>query len=170
MERLTKIDKYGHPYTNENINCRNLVSENGINYQYVGYVDNFKAFDGKPIEKLSKLEDIEEAKRLIAEDTREQLRKYLKIEQELGIPLEVLFKALKDGIYTNWKLDVDKELKGLFKFNCLKLRYADYEKLFYLEDIYHPYGDRNCGDIGIYVFLKDYGKTWALTRDELEND
>ena len=149
MERLTKIDKYGHPYTNENINCRNLVSENGINYQYVGYVDNFKAFDGKPIEKLSKLEDI---------------------EQELGIPLEVLFKALKDGIYTNWKLDVDKELKGLFKFNCLKLRYADYEKLFYLEDIYHPYGDRNCGDIGIYVFLKDYGKTWALTRDELEND
>lgn len=77
MERLTKIDKYGHPYTNENVNCRNLVSEDGINYQYVGYVDNFKAFDGKPIEKLSKLEDIEE---------------------ELGIPLEVLFKALLRGI------------------------------------------------------------------------
>ena len=79
MERLTKLDKYGNPYTNEDINCRNLISEDGVTYKYVGYVDNFKAFDGKPIDKLSKLEDLED---------------------EVGIPLEVLFKALKNGIWT----------------------------------------------------------------------
>jgi hypothetical protein len=77
MERLTKIDKYGHPYTNENVNCRNLVSEDGVNYQFVEYENNVKAYDGKPIDKLSKLEDLED---------------------ELGIPLEVLFKALLNGI------------------------------------------------------------------------
>ena len=138
MERLTKIDKYGHRYTNENVNCRNLVSEDGINYQYVGYVDNFKAFDGKPIEKLSKLEDIEE---------------------ELGIPLEVLFKALKDGIYC-----VRKEDERPYIYFYEKLKLVPYDNN-YLLSVYDEDYEEN-----FVRNLKDYGKTWALTREELEDD
>ena len=122
MERLTKLDKYGHPYTNENINCRNLVSEDGVNYQYVGYVDNFKAFDGKPIDKLCAIENIEE---------------------ELGIPLEVLFKALKEGFYVRF-------------VGLPARRLPEYSRF----DFYNKKIDE-CN-------IKDYGKTWALTREELE--
>lgn len=132
MERLTKLDKYGQPYTNEKINCRNLVSKDGINYQYVGYVDNFKAFDGKPIEKLSKLEDLED---------------------DLGIPLEVLFKALKDGIYVQGE-DEDGHLY-ITKLENYKIG-LDWCKV--------------SKSWGLSAFAtKDYGKTWALTREELED-
>ena len=84
----------------------------------------------KSINKLGQLEDIEE---------------------ELGIDLITLFKALKNGIYfkvkdkiyfTNERLDLAFKEKALFEFN----EYSDYE---------------------IYEF-NEYGKTWALTRDELE--
>lgn len=95
-----------------------------------------------------------------------KLRKYEAIEQELGIPLEVLFKALKEGIWTNHLFDVDESIEGKFNFRRLKL--VNYEE-WYLEELYHPYGDANCGDRGICVKLKDYGETWALTREELEN-
>lgn len=135
MERLTQLDKYGHPYTNENINCRNLVSEDGITYKYVGYVDNFKAFDGKPIDKLSKLEDI---------------------EQELGIPLELLFKALKDGIYRLYE-EFEDEPPYIY-YLAVDLCYDDAnEKEWCL-----------VGSTNTPYYLKDYGKTWALTREELE--
>ena len=134
MERLTKIDKYGHPYTNENVNCRNLISEDGINYQFIEYENGVNAYDGKPIEKLSKLEDI---------------------EQELGIPLEVLFKALKDGIWCLTKEDGVEfmNVPKLFNYND---KYYFREDMFWFEPI---------------VELKDYGKTWWIEepKEELEN-
>ena len=89
-------------------------------------------FDGSELiranKKLGKLEDIEE---------------------ELGIPLEVLFKALKEGIY--WKTWQDKpehSYMGLFEAQTGG---------FYLSD--DEYND---------VFTKEYGVTWALTREELK--
>lgn len=139
MERLTKLDKYGNPYTNENIDCRNLVSEDGINYQYVGYADNFKAFDGKPIDKLSKLEDLEE---------------------ELGVPLEVLFKALKEGVYAKFEEGKILETNIKLYYGCgneFKIRVVCLE--------IGQYEDFEWDD---YLFVKDYGKTWALTKEELE--
>ena len=81
---------------------------------------------------------------------RNKLFELENIEDKLGIDLITLFKALKDGIYfkvedniyfTN-ELDLDFKEKVLFEFN----EYNDYE---------------------IYE-LNDYGKTWALTRKELE--
>lgn len=92
------------------------------------------------------------------------------LEEELGIDLITLFKALKEGIYItkdgylhtgNIEKFDDKE-----KYNCLVLN-ASYDNNYYLSDISHPYGDSECGDIGCYVKTKDYGKTWALTREEL---
>lgn len=89
-----------------------------------------------------------------------KLGKLEDIEEELGIPLEVLFKALKDGVYakfeegkileTNIKLyySCDNEFK--IRVVCLEIgQYEDFE----WED---------------YLFVKNYGKTWALTREELE--
>ena len=60
MLRLTKIDKYGHYYTN-NASCRNICSLDATKLQD----DFFKkhqtiAIEGNAIDKLAKLEDIEE--------------------------------------------------------------------------------------------------------------
>lgn len=70
-----------------------------------------------------------------------------RIEQELGIPLEVLFKALKEGIYhiryDSIFVDLTVTLKGNIVFQD---------------------SDNNL------ISLKDYGKAWALTREELEDE
>lgn len=70
------------------------------------------------------------------------------LEDELGIPLEVLFKALKEGIYN-------------------RNGYIDYVYLDYalLEGKYCliTTDDR--------VFkLEYYGKTWGLTKEEIKNE
>lgn len=67
------------------------------------------------------------------------------IEEELGIDLVTLFKALKNGVFI-------KECQIVFKTVDL-LRIGNE---FYLVVLY----------AGNY-HLKDYGKTWALTREEL---
>ena len=75
------------------------------------------------------------------------------IEEELGIDLITLFKALKNGVYTNtWlhktKYRIDLERKR-FEGHC-------------------------SGDYGVietsYFYFKDYGVTWALTKEELINE
>lgn len=135
MERLTKLDKYGNPYTNEKINCRNLVSKDGVNYQFVELENGVNAYDGKPIDKLYAIENI---------------------EQELGIPLEVLFKALKEGIYRLYE-EFEDEPPYIY-YLAVDLCYDDAnEKEWCLVGLTNtPY------------YLKDYGKTWALTKEELE--
>lgn len=74
------------------------------------------------------------------------------IEEELGIDLVTLIKAEKDGIWYN--------SNGTFYFNyfdvslahrCFR-RYVDYFRNYMSFD------------------FKDYGKTWALTKEELENE
>lgn len=78
----------------------------------------------KALDKLSQLEDIEE---------------------ELGIDLITLFKALKDGIYKKGR----NNLKGYILFdNCPMLSFV------------HKTIETQ--------LIEDYGKTWALTREELE--
>lgn len=69
-------------------------------------------------------------------------------EEELGIDLTTLFKALKDGIYI-------KELNNDYPYWGFELRHIK--------------------GIGIVImwgycsnlFLKDCGKTWSLTKEEL---
>lgn len=74
---------------------------------------------------------------------------YKDIEDELGIDIVTLFKALKKGI---WIYDNGNP----FFTSSIKLAMQ-------LDAIY-------CSISDIEVLLKDYGKTWALTREELEND
>ena len=111
---------------------------------------------GKTILKIEiddNIQDIEEAKRLIAEDVREQLRKYWKIEEELGIPLEVLFKALKDGIYYGY----DGEIID-FTYVSLCKDEDEENELVFVDNEYNGFR------------IKNYGKTWALTMEELEDE
>ena len=78
-------------------------------------------------------------------------KKYKDLEDELGIDLITLFKALKDGIYV--------DLRGFIKFiptNDLSLKF--YVKRWYLR-FYHPL---NCGTI--YVDLKGFNKTWWIDK------
>ena len=82
------------------------------------------------------------------------------IEEELGINLITLFKALKNGFYhidENKHIYTTKPTKGnggaMNFYVCLECIIA--------EDTF--------GDQYIYS-LKDYGKVWALTKEELEQN
>lgn len=79
-----------------------------------------------------------------------KLGKLEDIEEELGIPLEVLFKALKDGIWTN---EYEKR-------DGRKIWLRNYDNKLILE-----VSNRFCFDV---YYPEDYGKTWALTKEELE--
>ena len=69
------------------------------------------------------------------------------IEEELGIDLITLFKALKNGCYVKpWT-----EIKHSYEIRTG----SDNIHLFLLDENDNHYS------------LKDYGKTWALTKEEL---
>ena len=110
-------------------------------------------------------------------DLYDKLSKLEDIEEELGVDLVTLFKALKNGIcskagdyvYCSW--DDEPRLIGPKDLRLGIVRYIEYknktdkpsideETLCLFEQPYeiphHP------------VRLKDYGKTWALTKEELE--
>ena len=69
------------------------------------------------------------------------------IEEELGIDLITLFKALKDGIYKKGR----NNLKGLILYSKMPM-FSFYHKTIDAE------------------LIEDYGKMWALTREELEEN
>ena len=95
-----------------------------------------------------------------------KLKHYEDIEEELGCPLEVvfkIFKAFKDGQV------IVKHIVGLKNPKTFLEAHKIAELLFdgknYGLWIYdNGYGDQ------FYVYTKDYGKTWALTKEELEDD
>ena len=89
-------------------------------------------------------------------------RRYMKlrdledIEEELGVDLLILFKALKDGIYA---VVPDYEKPCIEFFENYKLYLDLYSKLICIRD-----------DGLASVAIKYYGKTWALTKEELKNE
>ena len=87
----------------------------------------------------------------------EKYEQYKNIEDELGIDLVTLFKALKQGHI--WVKDT--ELKEQIQSCCnYQLGMTGNECYFYCQ-----YG---CCDTSYDFYkIKDYGKTWALTKEEL---
>ena len=71
------------------------------------------------------------------------------IEDDLGIDLIILFKALKDGAWTKFGNEISKCDECEYQF-------LDIYLYFYWNNGKH-----------FVFFLKDYGKTWALTKEEL---
>lgn len=77
------------------------------------------------------------------------------IEEEIGIDLITLFKAYTNGFYVKGEAE-----KQYIDFeNCLNATAFKNKEMFY--------GHKRTYQ---YVKLFDYGKTWALTKEELEND
>lgn len=84
------------------------------------------------------------------ETCMEYLKDLKTIEEELGIDLITLFKALKNGCYVKTK-------NGIFLKTNTDIRIRPHSNQWQL--YFFSYSR---------VFTKDYGKTWALTKEELE--
>ena len=90
------------------------------------------------------------------------------LEEDIGMSLLTLFRILKRGrIIHKYKQCVTKQIiiesciiSGLF-----------YESGQYGLEVYNEEDDidEEYNDFK-YGYIKEYGKTWALTREELEND
>ena len=95
---------------------------------------------------------------LFVSELMNKLGKLEDLEDELGCPLDVVFKALKEGI---WFKSDDFITKNLEKDLATRPR------LYYSDDF-----KRYRFEIGFglhYVSLKDYSKTWWLKGDKDEN-
>ena len=86
-----------------------------------------------------------------------KLKELEDIEDEIGLDLIIVFKALKNGIATR-----DENGNVVFSSFCEKL-VADTFDLGNGEK-HRAYILRGDG----MFYLKDYGKTWALTKEELK--
>ena len=86
------------------------------------------------------------------------------IEEELGIDLITLFKALIYGIWTNQEQCYGDEKQGKIRFFQVRLLLEEnavgciHNSMWKGEEVIRT------------LYFKDYGKTWALTKEELEND
>lgn len=105
-------------------------------------------------------------------DTRtclEKLAKLEDIEEELGIDLITLFKALKDGIWFKHTSPILKEEEPIIFSKGWRLGHNDPTNRYYLE-----LGDFRSKILDDKEWLwelaefRNYGKTWALTKEELE--
>ena len=90
----------------------------------------------------------------------DQLEEYRKIEEELGIDLITLFNIDKQ---LNTKKEIWFKIEDEIEEN---LRFDSY----YIIDLKHKAFVKIEYEPLDYLYFKDYGKTWALTKEELEND
>ena len=86
----------------------------------------------------------------------EKLCRLEDIEDELRIDLITLFKALKNGCFA-------KETFDYMGRKQTQIIFTEFTQLYYADDL---------DDYLIHIrtrnyYLKDYGKTWALTKEEL---
>lgn len=82
--------------------------------------------------------------------TLTELKEYKQIEEELGIDLITLFKALKDGIYI-----IDMPSQDKLKHFKVRLSYVN--NTWFFTSIKND----------MCVDVKSYNKNWALTKEEL---
>lgn len=87
------------------------------------------------------------------------------IEDELGVDLITLFKALKDGIWgTMYGRPKEQDEILFIEPRSFKLCIHTEEPPRFIYIWGWPGPDYN------RYLLKDYGKTWALTREELQDE
>ena len=89
----------------------------------------------------------------------DRLEEYRKIEDELRIDLSVLFSALKNGVYY-----FDYENQLIHDYVWLINNYISAGASKKLSCSFETFYDRQI------LSFEDYGKTWALTRKELEDE
>lgn len=136
--RFTKKDRYGHFYTNE-ANCRNVHSLDGKKLEGEFYENQTLAIDGNAIEKLGKLEDIEE---------------------RYGIEILTVYKAMVNGCYYRYNGKIEHFIPDERNFICLNL---DNRSM----DLMYASSYENACHVGKCLFFESYGGQWALTKEEL---
>lgn len=101
----------------------------------------------------------------IGSEIYEKLCNLEDIEEELGIDLITLFKALKNGIWTTLSY---MDIHRMRYEKRQKQKYFYYDNVLITKDnlLISSSGDNTCGSYAIKFI--DYGKTWALTKEELE--
>lgn len=92
------------------------------------------------------------------------------IEEELGIDLTTLFKALNKGFYIKYNNKIvhippDKNITVNFWYNIINVSIPP---KFFIDC--KKGTDYISEEIDEEYWFKDYGKTWALTKEELENE
>ena len=103
----------------------------------------------------------------IVEDMNKALNKLSQLEdleEELGVDLITLFKALKNGVWTNQEQYYGDEEQGKIRF--FKVRLLLEEKS--IGCIHNSMWKGS--EVIRTLYLKDYGKTWSLDKRDLEND
>ena len=93
-----------------------------------------------------------------------ELLEYKCIEEELGIDLITLFKALKNGVY----YDVGSKTIEYYRIDGSQYIDIDIQDQFLNLMYASPYEDSCHCEMSLK--LNAYGKTWALTKEELENE
>ena len=120
---------------------------------------NYCGYDIKDRECLKGYDNENDNERLFS--ALQKLGKLEDIEDELGIDLITLFKALFGGcVYAKTK-------KGILKVSVTRFTKSN----LFGGNANQSWWDYEHGD-GFYhakLHYKDYGKTWALTKEELEN-
>lgn len=111
------------------------------------------------MERLTNKNEIEMYKSIDA--CRYKLCQLEDIEQELGIELTTLFKAIKNGI---WYLD-DNEVPIFIEPRNLNINGVLFESIIDRASFIIDIPDDLFVD---EVPFTDYGKTWALTKEELD--
>jgi hypothetical protein len=90
----------------------------------------------------------------------EKLRQLEDLEEQLGCPLDVVFKALKNG----FKFKILSHKLGTKNETVEQIIYCDYAYIYYADDI----KEWCISTINDYFYLKDYKKTWWLKEDKSE--
>ena len=108
--------------------------------------------------QTEKVKNTDDFIRLPTKDKQEFINKLGMIEdleEELDCPLEIVFKALKNGIYTK-ESELDKELE-LYDVRCIDLR-----GLGVISKIC------SYGECDFTCYYTDYKKIWWLKEDKSE--
>lgn len=100
-----------------------------------------------------------EIKPLPNEKSNEKLHKILEIEEELGIDLITLFKALKNGVYC-----FDYENQLIHDYVWLINNYITAGASKKLSCSFETFYDRQI------LSFEDYGKTWSLDKKDLTKE
>jgi len=91
------------------------------------------------------------------------------IEEELGIDLITLFKALKqETLFIKTDFDIRETIKNGEGWGMKHLSFEDGELVIFAQILYPNDITHKEWLTPLRLKLCDYGKTWALTKEELE--
>ena len=91
----------------------------------------------------------------------DRLEEYIKIEKELGLDLKVYHKLMNMLYCGEPNILYVKDKDKIVQVGILEIDYCKKKIIFYK--------DKSYNEDYVYGFIQ-YGKTWALTREELEDD